>query len=268
VTGAPAATSALGYDAATVAVLARRDLVRFFRQPSRLVGALGQPVIFWAMIGGGLSGTFRMPGADVPYLAYFFPGVVLMVVLFAAIFTTASVIEDRHRGFLQSVQAGPGSRAALATGKTFGSAAVALTQAALFLLLAPLAGYPYASVNWPLLVMALALAAIALAALGFAVAWALDNVQGYHAIQMTVLVPLWVVSGAMFPPPAGHPAIAAAMHANPVAHAVSAVRRALAGPGAPGALPGSSAQDLAVCALFAAAALAVAVLSTRRASRA
>jgi daunorubicin resistance ABC transporter membrane protein len=262
------AAGALAYDAATAGVLARRDLVRFFRQPSRIVGALGQPVIFWAMIGGGLSGTFRMPGADVPYLAYFFPGVVIMVVLFAAIFTTASVIEDRHRGFLQSVQAGPGSRAALAVGKTLGSTAVALTQAGLFLLLAPLAGYPYASVNWPLLLAALALAGIALAALGFAVAWGIDNVQGYHAIQMTVLVPLWVVSGAMFPPPAGHPALAAAMRANPVAHAVSAARRALAGPDAPGALPGSAAGDLAACALFAAAALALAVLATRRAPRA
>ncbi len=259
--------AALAYDVATTLVLARRDLVRFFRQPSRLVGALGQPVIFWAVIGGGLSGTFRMPGADVPYLAYFFPGVVLMVVLFAAIFTTASVIEDRHRGFLQTVQAGPGSRAALVVGKTFGSASVALTQAALFLLLAPLAGFPYRSVDWPLLVAALAFSAVALAALGFAVAWGLDNVQGYHAIQMTVLVPLWIVSGAMFPPPAGHPALAAAMHANPLAHAVSAARRALAGPGAPGVLPGSAARDLAACALFAAAALGLAVLSTRRAPR-
>jgi daunorubicin resistance ABC transporter membrane protein len=260
--------AALAYDAATALVLARRDLVRFFRQPSRIAGALGQPVIFWAMIGGGLSGTFRMPGADVPYLSYFYPGAVIMVVMFAAIFTTATVIEDRHRGFLQSVQAGPGSRAALATGKTLGSAAVAVTQAALFLLLLPLAGYRYASVNWPLLLAALALAGVALSALGFAVAWALDNVQGYHAIQMMVLMPLWVVSGAMFPAPAGHPAVAAAMHANPVAHAVSAARRAIAGPDAPGAIPGSSARDLAVCALFAAGALALAVLSTRRAPRA
>ena len=77
-----------------------------------------------------------------PYLAYFFPGVVLMVVLFASIFTTASVIEDRHRGFLQSVLAAPGSRGALVAGKTLGSAAVALTQAVLFLALAPLAGFP------------------------------------------------------------------------------------------------------------------------------
>jgi daunorubicin resistance ABC transporter membrane protein len=257
----------LAYDLATALVLARRDLVRFFRQPSRLVGALGQPVIFWLLIGGGFSGTFRMPGADVPYLAYFYPGVVMMVVLFASIFTTASVIEDRHRGFLQTVQAAPGSRAALVVGKSLGSAAVALTQVALFLALAPAAGFPLGAVDWPLLGAALALAALALAALGFAVAWGLDHVQGYHAIQMTVLVPLWVLSGAMFPPPAGHPTLAAALRLNPLAHAVSAVRRALGGPGAPGALPGSAASDLGACALFAACALALAVLVSRRPAR-
>jgi len=259
--------SALAYDLATALVLARRDLVRFFRQPSRLVGALGQPVIFWLVIGGGFAGTFRMPGSDVPYLAFFYPGVVLMVVLFASIFTTASVIEDRHRGFLQTVQAAPGSRAALVVGKSLGSAAVALTQAALFLALAPAAGFPFASIDWPLLVTALALAAFALAALGFAVAWGLDHVQGYHAIQMTVLVPLWVVSGAMFPAPQGHPALAAALRTNPLAHAVSAARRALGGPSAPGVLPGSAARDLAFCAVFAAAALALAVLASRRPAR-
>jgi ABC-type polysaccharide/polyol phosphate export permease len=151
-------------------------------------------------------------------------------------------------------------------GKTLGSAGVALSQAALFLVLAPAAGFPYLSVRWPLLLAALALAAIALAALGFAVAWAVDNVQGYHAIQMTLLVPLWVVSGAMFPA-AGHPVFAAVMRWNPIAYAVSAARRALAGPDAPGVLPGSAATDLAVLALFAAAALGLAVLAAHRAPR-
>jgi daunorubicin resistance ABC transporter membrane protein len=257
---------ALLYDLSTAVVLWRRDLVRFFRQPSRLAGALGQPVVFWLVIGTGMSESFRMPGGT-PYLAFFYPGVVLMVVLFAAIFTTLSVIDDRHRGFLQAVLAGPGSRAALVIGKTLGSASVALTQAALFLLLAPAAGFPYAAVDWPLLLGALALAAIALAGIGFAVAWAVDNVQGYHAIQMTLLVPLWVVSGAMFPVPEGRPALAAVMRWNPISHAVSAARRALAGPNAPGALPGSAAGDLAACALFAAGALLLAVLATRRAPR-
>jgi ABC-type polysaccharide/polyol phosphate export permease len=84
---------------------------------------------------------------------------------------------------------------------------------------------------------------------------------------MTLLVPAWVLSGAMFPPPDGHPALAAVLRANPLAHAVSAVRRALAGPSAPGVLPGSAARELAVCALFAAAGLALAVLATRRSAR-
>jgi daunorubicin resistance ABC transporter membrane protein len=258
---------ALAYDVATALVLAHRDLVRFFRQPSRLVGALGQPVIFWLVIGGGFAGTFRMPGSEVRYLVYFFPGVVLMVVLFASIFTTASVIEDRHRGFLQSVQAAPGSRAALVVGKALGSASVALTQAALFLLLAPAAGFAWRSIDWPMLAAALGLAALALSAVGFAVAWGLDHTQGYHAVQMTLLVPLWVVSGAMFPAPSDHPALSAVLRANPLAHAVSAVRRALGGPATPGVLPGSAAHDLAVCALFAAGALALAILIARRPAR-
>jgi len=97
--------------------------------------------------------------------------------------------------------------------------------------------------------------------------WAVDSPQGYHAIQMTLLVPLWVLSGAMFPVPADRPALAAVMRWNPISYAVSAVRRALSGPGAAGALPGSAARDLAVCACFAAAALALAVLVARRAPR-
>lgn len=256
--------TSLAYDLATARVLWWRDLVRFFRQPSRLVGALGQPVIFWLVIGSGMAATFRMPGSPVGYLAFFYPGVVLMVVLFAAIFTTVSVIEDRHQGFLQAVLAGPGSRAALVLGKALGSSSVALSQAALFLALAPAAGFPLRSVDWPLLVAALGLAALGLAALGFAVAWAVDNVQGYHAIQMTLLVPLWVVSGAMFPMSPEHPGLAAVMRVNPVAYAVSAARRALGGAGAPGALPGSSARDLAVLAAFAAGALALAMIASRR----
>jgi daunorubicin resistance ABC transporter membrane protein len=253
-----------GYDLAAVRVLWWRDLVRFFRQPSRLVGALAQPILFWGIIGSGMAGTFRMAGSSEGYLRYFYPGVVLMVVLFAAIFTTLSVIEDRHAGFLQAVLAGPASRGAVVWGKVLGSSSVALSQAALFLLLAPLAGFPLGSIDWPVLLAALALAAIGLAALGFTVAWIVDNVQGYHAIQMTLLVPLWIVSGAMFPASPDHPVMGAVMRANPIAYAVSAARRALSGPDAPGALPGSVGRDLAVLLAFAAVNLAIATLASRR----
>jgi len=96
------------------------------------------------------------------------------------------------------------------------------------------------------------------------VAWLVDNVQGYHAIQMTLLVPLWIVSGAMFPASPDHPVLGAVMRANPIAYAVSATRRALGGPDAPGALPGSTGRDLLVLVAFAATNLTIAVLAARR----
>lgn len=231
--------SILVQELAVIGVLWRRDLLRFLRQPSRLVGALGQPVIFWGVIGSGMASTFRMPGSPVGYLEYFFPGVVLMVVVFASIFATVSVIEDRHQGFLLPVLVAPGSRAALVLGKCLGSASVALLQSGLFILLAPWAGFSLGRVDWPLLAASLALISLALTALGFAVAWWLDNLQAFHAIQMTLLVPLWVVSGAMFP--ATHsPTFHAILRLNPIAYAVGAARAALYGGTTPAALAAAS----------------------------
>lgn len=236
----------LRHDCNTVAVLWRRDLWRFWRQPSRIVGALGQPVIFWAIIGGGFASSFRLgEGAEqVGYLSYFYPGVVLMVVLFASIFASVSVLEDRTQGFLQAVLAGPGSRFALVLGKCFGSVSVAAIQVVAFLTLAPLAGFGPAQVAWGQLAAAVTATSLGLSALGFAVAWGLGSTQAYHAVQMTFLVPLWVVSGAMFPP-AAEGALAASMRFNPLAYAVAAVRHALYGGQAPAATVIDASQ--AVC---------------------
>lgn len=225
--------STLTADLNTIEVLWRRDLMRFWRQPSRLIGALGQPIIFWGVIGSGMAKSFVLEGTDVGYLEYFYPGVVMMVSLFASIFASVSVIEDRHQGFLQAVLVGPGSRAALVLGKCMGSANVALVQIGAFLLLCKMAGFAPGTIHWPLLVATLLLASTALCALGFAVAWFLDNVQAYHAIQMTLLVPLWVVSGAMFPPGGQTDTFSWAMRLNPIAYAVTAARHAFYGGVAP-----------------------------------
>lgn len=212
---------------ATIGVLVRRDLTRFAREKSRVVGALIQPLIFWLVIGSGMGGTFVLPGADhVSYLQYFYPGVVVMVVLFTAIFTTMSVIEDRHSGFLQAVLVAPGSRASVVIGKCLGAAAVALSQSALFVLLAPLAGFAFGAIDWPLLIVSLALACFSLCAFGFGVAWWLDSTAGYHVVMSVLLLPLWILSGAMFPG-AGNAWITWIARFNPMSYAVSGVRRAL-----------------------------------------
>ena len=118
-----------GHDADVVAALAGRDLRRFFRQPSRVVGSAAQPLILWAVLGAGFTGSFRPGGgAGVGYLQYFYPGVVVLTLLFTAIFSTISVIEDRHHGFLQAVLAAPVSRVALVLGKSLGGVAIATIQ--------------------------------------------------------------------------------------------------------------------------------------------
>src|SRR5438477_12327904 len=99
--------------------LCRRELVRFFRQRGRVIGALGTPLLFWLFLGSGLrSVKFDAPGvaAGTGYLEYAFPGTILMIVLFTSIFTSISVIEDRKEGFLQGVLVSPVARSAMVAG--------------------------------------------------------------------------------------------------------------------------------------------------------
>lgn len=256
------ARDALALDLATVSVLWRRDLLRYVREKSRVIGALVQPLMFWFVIGSGMSSTFRLPGTSMSYPEYFYPGVIVMVLLFTSIFTTMSVIDDRHQGFLQSVIVGPGSRAALVVGKCLGASTIAVVQAGLFLLLAPAAGFHFAQVSWLSLSLALVVSSLGMTALGFAVAWWLDSTQGYHVVMSLLLLPMWILSGAMFPSAPHGGWIRAVMAANPMSYATGAVRRALYGGAVPpGTLHATSspALDLGVGILFAALTITVAV---------
>ena len=124
-----------------VGTLSQRELVRFFRQKNRVFGALGQPIIFWLLFGAGL-GTARVGGTDAGRLdyAHFFPGTLVMILLFTAIFATISIIEDRREGFLQGVLVAPVPRWSMVLGKVLGGAAIAMLQGIVFLLLGWLTG--------------------------------------------------------------------------------------------------------------------------------
>jgi ABC-2 type transport system permease protein len=214
-----------------VFTLWKRELVRFFRQPSRIAGAAGSPLIFWVLIGSGLSGSFRLPGgpADLSYLEYFFPGTMVLTLLFAAIFSTISVIEDRNQGFLQGVLVAPVPRASIAAGKVLGGATIAWLQSVVFLALAPLSGIRLTLSSALTAAGVLAVLGIALTAVGFAFAWKVDSVQGFHAVMNLLLVPMWLLSGAFFPPSGAPGWLAAVMRANPLTYGVAALRWALYG---------------------------------------
>jgi ABC-2 type transport system permease protein len=243
----------------SVLMLLRRDLTRFFRQRSRIVGALLQPLIFWLVIGSGLSGSFRMPsGQPIGYMQYFYPGTLVLVVLFTSIFTTMSVIEDRQRGFLQAVLSAPVSRVSLVLGKSLGSVCIALLQGFLFLLLSPLAGFAPTAVSWPIVILALALIGLALSSVGFAIAWWLNSTQGYHVLMTVLLIPLWILSGAMFPPEGARSWLRLVMTYNPLAYGVALVRGGLHGRAADAAMQAGAGTELLVVIGFAIASVLLA----------
>jgi len=220
---------ALREDGSTIATLVRRDLVLFVVQRSRVVGAIAQPLLLWLAVGAGIAPAFRLGDGGIGYMQYFFPGIVLMLLLQNAISSTMSVIEDRHQGFLQGVLVAPGSRTAVVLGKCVGASIVSCIQAALFLSLAPLAGFPYGSIDWPSAALVAFATALAFTALGFTIAWALDSTTGYHVVMSLVLFPAWVLSGAMFPPSGLHSVLSWIVRLNPMTYAVSGLRRALHG---------------------------------------
>jgi len=244
--------------------LCARDVVRFYRQRSRIVGALGTPVVFWLLLGSGLGRSFRL-GPDgvvqAGYIEYFYPGTLALIVLFTAIFSTISVIEDRHAGFLQGVLVAPVSRASIVVSKIFAGATLALIQAALFLLLAPVAQIEVRPGSLPMLGLVLASLAFALTGLGFILAWLLDSTQGFHALMNLVLVPMWMLSGAVFPAVGAAGWIRAVMVVNPMTYGVSAIRAVLTGTPAPGDPP--VALSLVVIVSFGAAALTIGTVVVR-----
>jgi ABC-2 type transport system permease protein len=200
--------------------LCRRDLVRFFRQRSRVVGVLATPLIFWGLIGSGFN-----------YMQYLYPGTLVQILLFTSIFSTISIIQDRQQGFLQGVLVAPVSRRAIVLGKVLGGTSIALIQGALFLLLAPLVGIRPGAGGWAAALGVMALVAFGLTALGVLLAWRFDSVQGFHSVMNLLLMPMWLLSGAVFPPGKAVPWVRAVMVGNPLTYGVDALRRVLTGDG-------------------------------------
>lgn len=206
----------------------KREIVRFYRQRSRIIGALATPILFWLLLGSGFAESFRSPGSEgVSYSQYFFPGAMVMVILFTAIFSTISVIEDRKEGFLQAVLVAPVPRSAIVLGKVLGGSSLALGQAVLLLLAAPLVEVQLSLASLIALVVILAVIAIGLTTLGFLIAWKMESTQGFHAVMNLLLIPMWLLSGAFFPADGASTWLRWLMAANPLTYGMAAVRRCI-----------------------------------------
>jgi len=237
-----------------------REILRFSRQRSRLLGSVGQPALFWILLGAGLGEIFKLPVSwqEVSYLEYLFPGILVLIILFTAIFSTISLIEDRKSGFLQSILVAPVSRSSIALGKMFGGTTLAMLEAVLLLLAIPFLGLQMTWGSLITLLGVLILVAFALTGLGYAIAWLLDSTQGFHSVMNLFLIPMWLLSGAFFPAEGLPSWLSWVMVINPLSYGMELVRAAM--------YPSAQASLLAwgITVLFAALTLGMAVFLTHQ----
>jgi ABC-2 type transport system permease protein len=218
------------------------------------------PLIFWLLLGAGFGRSMQF-GTQQHYLQYFFPGALIMIVLFTSIFTMMSVIEDRREGFLLAVLVAPIHPAAIVLGKVLGGATLATLQGLAFLIFAPIIGVGFGAVQLAAIVLIVFLVAFALSALGFCVAWRLDSAQAFHAIVNLFLIPLWLLSGAMFPLTGAAGWMKVIMQVNPLTYGVEGLRATL--------FPSTSvsvspASGVAVLAIFSVGLMAAALVIVSR----
>ncbi len=202
-----------------------RQLKRYFRSRSRIIGSLGQPILFLVALGFGLSSVFSSSGQG-NYIQFLAPGIVAMSILFTAIFSGIEIIWDRQFGFLKETLVAPVSRFNIMLGRTLGGATVATFQGILVLVIAVLIGFrPDLSAIIPAIIFMI-LIALVFTALGTAIASTLEDMQGFQLIMNFVVMPVFFLSGALFPLDTAPPALKWIAVFNPLSYGVDGLRAA------------------------------------------
>jgi ABC-2 type transport system permease protein len=208
------------------AALFKRDLLRQIRQPTRIVAAIATPAMIWIFFAAGFSGSANL-GVDASMRAFLVPGIASMTVLFASIFGAISLIQDRQDGFLRAALVSPAPRWSIAAAKIAAGGLLATLQGAVVLLMLPVVGHPVTALGLLAAIGALACVSAALIGLGLALAWRVDSTQGYHGVMNTILMPMWLLSGAVFPVDTASRWLAYLARANPLTWCHDAMRHAL-----------------------------------------
>jgi ABC-2 type transport system permease protein len=211
-----------------------RDVIRYLRDRFRLLASLAQPVLYLVIFGTGLSsslggGRGGFGGGALDYKQFLYGGIIGMSILFISIFSGMSIVWDREFGFLKEILVAPINRSAVAIGKTLGGATQAMVQGLILLLLAPVAGVKLTPISVLELLPLMALMSFALTAMGVALAARMRSMQGFQGVMNFLMMPLFFLSGALFPLK-GLPAwMDVLTHLDPLAYGVDPIRKVILG---------------------------------------
>lgn len=228
-TAATPARVGKGAMARTIGMMWKRQMIRFIRSRSRILASLAQPILFLLAFGFGFNAVFEQAGQG-SYIQFVGPGIVTMSVLFSSVFSGMEVMWDRQFGFLKETMVAPVPRSAIMLGRTLGGATVAVIQGVLVLVITMLVGLR--PENWalvPLALLALVLISIMFTALGTYVATKLQDMQGFQLIMNFMIMPLFFLSGALFPLQGLPVVMEWIIRINPLGYGVDAVRGLLIG---------------------------------------
>lgn len=216
----------LGRDARAVYAIWLRELTRFASAPARIVGTVGQLLVYLFIMGTGFGATFRAAAAPpgFSYLVFMFPGILGVTIMSTSLFSAMSIISDRQFGFLKGVLVAPVARSSIVLGKIAGGATVATIQGLILLLLAPLVGARLAPVEILKLSVVMVLIASVLTSLGLAIASWITMMEGFQVIMQFLVVPMWLLSGAFFPLRGLPGWMGVLVRADPLTYAVDALR--------------------------------------------
>src|SRR5690242_2334967 len=214
-------------DLRAVRVVWQRELIRFSRDRARMITSLVQPVLFLFVLGTGLSRLASAGTHGVNLRTFVYPGVLAMAVLFTAMFSAASIVWDREFGFLREMLVAPVSRGAIVIGKCLGGATVAGFQGVIMIAIAGLVSVPYAPVMILEILILQLLLAFALTAFGVMMAARMSQMQSFMALMQMVIMPLFFISGALFPV-VGLPVWLNDLNRlDPITYAVDPIRRSV-----------------------------------------
>lgn len=215
-------------DLRAVGVIWQREMIRFLRDRVRMATSLVQPVLFLFILGTGLARLVQTgPSSGFDFRTFMFPGIIAMTVLFTSVMSGVSIVWDREFGFLREILVAPVSRRAIIVGKCLGGATVASVQGTIMLALAGFVHVPYAPALLATLVLELALTAFTLTAVGILMASRIQQVQSFGIVVQFFVMPMFFLSGAMFPL-TGLPAwLGILTKLDPVSYAVDPMRRAV-----------------------------------------
>lgn len=202
-----------------------REVLRFLREPTRIVGMFVQPLLYLLLVGNGISHAFTMNAArGTDYMTFMFPGIVGMSVLFTSIFGAVSIVWDREFGFLKEVLVSPTPRWAVVLGKAAGGASIAVVQGAVLLILAPTVGIHLGILEFFGLLGVLSLVSLALIGLGLLIASRMASMQGFQMIMNFLIMPMFFLSGALYPLTGMPTWLRAIMHIDPLTYGIDALR--------------------------------------------